>query len=47
MINEDRTMVGSLGEEMCVTSDMTIASLVYIFLFPVTNLFSQMCENFV
>ena len=27
MINEDRTMVGSLGEEVCVTSGMAIASL--------------------
>ena len=27
MINADRTMVGSLGEEMGVTSGMAIASL--------------------
>ena len=30
MINEDRTMVSSLREEMCVTSGMAIASLVNI-----------------
>ena len=34
-INEDRTMVGSLGEKMCVTSGMAIASLKHFF-FPIT-----------
>ena len=31
MINEDGTMVDSVGEEMCVTSGMAIASLVSLF----------------
>ena len=33
MINEDRTMVGSLGEEMCAARHMAIASLKH-FHFP-------------
>ena len=35
MNNEERTMVGSLGEEMCVTNGIGISSLKH-FLFPVT-----------
>ena len=33
MINEDRTMVGSVREEICVISGMAIASLVNISFF--------------